>query len=151
MPSEASPAGTSERRRFPRIEADHGEDPGRWLDCDLMSRPTHAVYETDDRGHTTATTRPDTDVDPAGRMVEDRIKSIETEALLRAWEAVERRLAALDDREPRDKVMEWLEARREELPVEAGERIERPSTPSSAVWPDRPDGEQARVAGVSSS
>lgn len=148
MPSETSPSSSSSRRRFPSIKADHGEDPGRWLDCDLMDRPTRVVTETDDRGHTVAKVVADSDVDPAGRMVRERIASIESESLLNAWEAVERNLARQDDREPREIVLRWLDQRRAALPVDHGETFEYPSTESSATWSERDDGEQARVAGV---
>lgn len=146
MPSETSPGSTSNRRGSDRVRADHGEDPGRWLDCDLLARPSRVVFDTNERGHVTSELVADTDVDPAGRMVEDRIKSITDADLLAAWEAVERNLARLDDREPREVVLRWIDERRAELPVEAGERIERPSTASSAVWPEREDGQQATVA-----
>lgn len=98
------------------LKADIGEDPARYL----------AVDRVDDL-----------------HLARARIRGIDFLATLRAWRAVERRLA------DRDKVHEWLDERESEL-EEIGDRDERmadqdiearreatPSTESAVEFPDR--------------
>ncbi|MFC6757874.1 hypothetical protein ACFQER_15990 [Halomicroarcula sp. GCM10025894] len=69
MPSQNQPADTSDRLRCPSIVERIGEDPARWLDWDLLADPQRA------------------------EMVRTLIDGIETVERLRAWRAVERKLA----------------------------------------------------------
>jgi hypothetical protein len=96
VPSEHSPGGTRERETFEVIERDHGEDPARWLDQDLLQHPGRKA------------------------LVEARIDGIDSIALVRAWIAVERRL----ERATRQGIITRLERREEQL-QQLGERPER--------------------------
>jgi hypothetical protein len=87
------------------LKRELGEDPARFLDAELAS----------DRSRR--------------NMVRDRIRGIDTVEVLRAWEAVERNLANRDGRDPREKVLEWLDQRADVL-EEIGER------PDRNVYPD---------------
>lgn len=111
-----------DREEFPNLREDIGEDPARYLDHDYF-----LMCET----------------------IRARIRGIDSFAVLRAWEAVERRI----DRGPRDKVLEWLEEREAEL-GEIGEREDRPDGPierdvpeKTAVWVDDDGDEYVRVPG----
>lgn len=91
---------------FIRIEREHNENPARFLVEDL----------TVDAGDGTS-----------GELILARIRGIDSLDLVHAWEAVERNLAngenALRD-EPRERVLDALEERRETL-EEIGDRPER--------------------------
>lgn len=99
------------------IERKHGEDPGRWLDQDLLDSP-------------------------AWSTVQARIRGIRDLDLLEHWECVERDLGRGRDGGPRNAVMTRLQARREviqesdtlDTPIEELPRIERPSTESEPTW-----------------
>ena len=123
MPSEHQGGSRSDRARYPDLKRDIGEDPARWLDRDLLDRPSRVVYETDDRGHVYADFVPDKDVDAAGRMVRDRIHSIDSIEVLDAWYEVEEELGK-NEGKPRPKVLTWLNERRVEL-REIGDREDR--------------------------
>ncbi|WP_224332868.1 hypothetical protein [Haloprofundus halobius] len=88
--------------RFPHLAADIGEDPARFLDRDLVERGPRKTDTT------------------SLRLVKARIRGIDSLAVCRAWQAVERRL----DRGPRDGILELLEERDAWL-VENGDRDER--------------------------
>lgn len=94
MPSEHSPAERSDRREFPRVVDDIGEDPARYLDAPWDER---------------------------SEMIAGRIRGIDTLAVARAWVAVERRLGRGDDDGPREHIIERLEDRIDDLEA-AGER-----------------------------
>jgi hypothetical protein len=100
MPSRNQPADTSERMRCPTLVESIGEDPARWLDADLLA--------DDDRAS----------------MVKTLIDGIDSLQRVRAWRAVERRLAARDDRDPRAPIMQRLDQREEWLKLH-GERVDR--------------------------
>lgn len=150
MPSEGSPASTStvpEWRR--RLRDDLGEDPGRFLDRDLLSRPAAYHRVADDHGGVRMEARPDTACSTAAALVEARIQGIDRRDRLSAWKAVERRL----DRGPRKPVIELLEQREREL-EELGERPDRlddqerrdPEPTESVVeWPERDGGERSAM------
>jgi hypothetical protein len=93
---------------------DHiGEDPARWLDRDLVGG------------------------DPGGGMdprawLAVRVDGIDELAVVRAWQAVERRLAKRDGREPRQAVLDLLDDREAAL-REQGERWDRPETDPGSV------------------
>jgi hypothetical protein len=86
--------------RCPTLKDQIGEDPARWLDWDFLA--------------------------DAGRksLVMSLINGMDTLQRLRAWRAVERRLAARDDREPRAAIMQRLDQREEWLELH-GERPDR--------------------------
>jgi len=100
MPSTHQSSDSRERLHCETIADRLGEDPARWLDWDLQSH--------------------------AGRraMVASLIEGIDSLERVRAWRAVERRLAARDDREPRETVTRQLDAREAWL-ERHGERPER--------------------------
>jgi hypothetical protein len=94
-----------------QIREDVGEDPGRWLARDLLD-------------------------DPGGDMdsrewLATRIDGIDRLDVLRAWLAVERRLANERGRAPREPVLELLEDREQELEREGDrwERLDRDAIP----------------------
>lgn len=135
----------TDRETFPAIREQHGEDPARYLDRDLVERDgTRVTYGTDHRGRTTANTRPDEDTSPHGERVRQRIEGIRSVELLRAWRAVERRLGRGPDGGPRQKVLDWIDDREEELD-DPNPRAYGPirSTESCATWPDRDGGERS--------
>lgn len=142
----------TDRETFPSLRDEVGEDPARWLDRDLLARQTTRVtYTTDDLGRTHAQIKPDTATSTDGEKVHQRIAGIRSLPLLRAWRAVERKLGRGDDGGPRDRVMDWLAEREDELDA-MRDRPERerylpegpiPSTESSATWADRDGGERS--------
>ncbi|WP_276258148.1 hypothetical protein [Haloglomus litoreum] len=91
MPSEFQSAGDDDATPAWRepIAADIGEDPGRWLDRELVERGP---------GHTDRTLQ---------RAVHARIKGIRSREVLDAWQAVEVRI----ERGPRQQIMAWLNQR----------------------------------------
>jgi hypothetical protein len=101
MPSEAQGHSGRDRARYPDIRERIGEDPAQWLDKPLFSRPEE-------------------NCSPAGWAIQRRVQGIDSLAVLAAWKGVERNL----DRGPRDRVMEMLHGRAQEL-EEIGERPER--------------------------
>jgi len=78
----------------PENAAEHGENPARFL------------VETISADNGDGTT---------GELMLARIRGLETIALCRFWLGVERYLAAQEDREPRDRVVDALEEREETL------------------------------------
>jgi len=97
LPSENQGSSSTDRARFPDLRDHLGEDPARFLDQPLFG--THSN---------------------PGRLMRDRIRGIDEVEVVRAWRAVERNL----DRGPRDKVLEWLDEREDEL-EEIGDRPDR--------------------------
>ncbi|UIO98879.1 hypothetical protein Hbl1158_10070 [Halobaculum sp. CBA1158] len=95
MPSEHSPADQSDRRTFPTLREDIGEDPARYLDGPWDER---------------------------AMMIRGRICGIDYIAVARAWIAVERRLGRGSDGGPRDAIIERLKDRIATLEAE-GERL----------------------------
>lgn len=103
MPSTNQPAQTHERREFPSLRAQIGEDPARWLDRSIADRNGHANR----RG-----------------ILEGLIAGMDSLARLRAWKAVERNLGRGRDGGPRSWVIEQLDAREATL-ERIGERPDR--------------------------
>ena len=95
MPSTHQSSDLRERLRCPTIQRDIGEDPARWLDREFQTEALLSLI--------------------------DGIDSLQR---IRAWRAVERRLAARDDRDPRPKVIQRLDQREEWLKLH-GERPDR--------------------------
>src|SRR6056297_1411750 len=117
----------------PELSDEHGENPARFLQEDIAI----------DSGDGTP-----------GELMFARIRGIETIALVRYWVAMERRLAAMEDRNPRDRVIRALAERERQLeehgeelaqaglsPEERRERAAAMDSESAAVLVDR-DGEQ---------
>jgi hypothetical protein len=106
VPTEHSPASSSDRPAWrDRLAERLGEDPGRWLDRDLVGG------------------------DPGGDMdsrewLRVRVDGLADQATVRAWIAAERRLGRGPDGGPREAVLELLAEREREL-VEIGDRDER--------------------------
>lgn len=150
MPSKGSPASTSSVPEWrKRLKDDLGEDPGRFLDRDLLSRPIAYHRVDDEHGGTRMETRPDTDCSTAATLVSARIRGIDRLDRLSAWRAVERKL----DRGPRPKVMALLQER-EQVLQEHGERPDRldeqdrrdlEPTESVVEWPERDEGERSAM------
>lgn len=100
-----------------RIAEEYGEDPGRWLDQELLDSP-------------------------AWSTVQARIAGIRDLDLLEHWRTVERALGRGRDGGGRSAVLDALDERREELerseyggvPIAEMPRIERPSTESNPTW-----------------
>lgn len=128
VPSEAQPAdqsgrpGRADQYDVDRMVADIGEDPGRWLDRDLFDHGITRLEERDAPAYTEGKYRlvRDGDVSAPGEMIRDRIAGIDTIAVARAWEAVERCLERTPDG-GRDVVIGLIQDRIEEL-QEHGER-----------------------------
>jgi len=126
MPSQNQGGGGRQRRRFDSLKDDIGEDPARWLDWDLLNHPDRR------------------------QVVRSLIKGIDQVKRVRAWQAVERRLADQDDREPRAKILQWLDQREEwlELHGERSDRLQerdepRDLPPVETTYPDRDDVDEA--------
>lgn len=108
MPSQNQPADTSQRMRCPKLVEGIGEDPARWLDWDLLADSQRA------------------------EMVRTLIDGIDSFERLRAWRAVERKLANDDYNgnarnpleEPRGPIMQRLDQREQWLELN-GERSDR--------------------------
>jgi hypothetical protein len=122
MPSQNQGGSQRQRRRFDELKDQIGEDPARWLDWDLFTN-----------GH-------------RRQLVRSLIKGIDTVERVRAWKAIERRLADQDDRKPRAKIMQWLDQREEwlELHGERPDRLQerdepRDLPPVKTKFPDRDD------------
>lgn len=78
----------------PQLSAEHGENPARFLQADIRA----------DHGDGTS-----------GELMFARIRGIETIALVRYWVAMERRLAAIEGRDARDRVLQALAKRERHL------------------------------------
>jgi hypothetical protein len=102
VPSDAQGHGSLDRARYPDVRERIGEDPAQYLDKPL--------FETSYDG----------DCSVAGWTIKVRIQSIDSFAVLGAWKGIERNL----DRGPRDRVMEMLNDRAQELEA-IGERPDR--------------------------
>jgi hypothetical protein len=123
----------SDRKEFPDIESEIGEDPARFLD-----RPLAPDYHTD--GDTTPMA-----------LAKARIRGIRKASVAARWLEVEHHL----DRGPRESIVERLEQKARELnehgdeevpgrdPEELRERAAEVATESVAVWPDRSGGERS--------
>ena len=116
----------------PELSDEHGENPARFLQEDI-----HA----------------DSGAGTSGELMFARIRGIESVLLVRYWVAMERRLASINDREPRERVLHalaqrerYLEANGEGLaqagmtPAERREAAVERDTESVAVLVDE-DGE----------
>jgi hypothetical protein len=121
----------SDRKEFPDIESEIGEDPARFLDKPLAPDP---------HGDTTPMA-----------LAKARIRGIRKASVAARWLEVEHRL----ERGPRESIVERLEQRARQL-QEHGERdlpgrsaeelreqAEEIATASVAVWPDRAGGERS--------
>jgi hypothetical protein len=97
MPSESQSHAEPSRATFPTLRDKIDEDPARFLDHDIFGTPCGM-----------------------GRMMRARIQGIDDLETIRAWRAVERKI----NRGPRERVLEWLDDREEEL-EEIGERPDR--------------------------
>jgi hypothetical protein len=99
-PSTNQSAHQRDRLECASIREQIGEDPARWLDWDFLADSGRKV------------------------LVMSLINGIDDMQRLRAWRAVERRLAARDDREPRGPIMQRLDQREQWLELH-GERPDR--------------------------
>ena len=106
MPSEFQSASQTDRKRYPDIVAEHGEDPARFLDCELVERGPEGT----DRSRK--------------RLAIARIRGIDSLALLQQWIRVENDLGRGPDGTARNAVIEHLIARKQTLETE-GERADR--------------------------
>lgn len=98
MSYQDKPADRSEHPSYPSIKADLGYNPARFLNHDLL--------ETGDGGTTESNQM----------LVRAVIRGLGSVAAVRAWTVVERNLAhQVDDREPRQPVLDWLAEREAEL------------------------------------
>jgi len=100
MPSTNQGSPSRDRRTFPSLREDIGEDPARWLDWEIVSN--------EDRK----------------RMLVGLIRGMDRLDRLRAWKAVERRLGRGRDGGPRRWVIDRLDEREATL-EEIGERPDR--------------------------
>lgn len=108
MPSTNQGSNRTERLRCPTLKDDIGEDPARWLDADMLANPDRK------------------------ELVWSLIHGIDTYARLRAWRAVELKLANDDENgdarnpldEPRSAILKRLNQREEWLDLH-GERPDR--------------------------
>lgn len=94
-----------------RLQDKIGEDPARYLDADLL-------MNSDRR-----------------ELARARIRGIDRIEVVGAWKAAERKLADRDDRDPRSKVLEWLDERKAHLQ----EHGERPRDLRAALADDHTD------------
>lgn len=120
MPSQHQPSDSSERARNPDIKAEIGEDPARWLDCDLTARTQTRLQPDNSPRKAKYKLVTDTDTSTRGKMLRARIRGIDSLAVLRHWFEVENRL----DRGPRQQVLDLLHQRADYL-KEAGQRPDR--------------------------
>ena len=127
---------------------DLGHDPSRWLDRDLdIPQMVEAEYYENERGHTKARISPDTDCSSGAVMVRDRIKGIRDPSTLRAWRAVEIKLGRGLGGEGRDRVLDWINERLDQLEDQPDPTPREhwlpegpiPQTDSTATFVDRDD------------
>ena len=120
------PAPSHDRKRFPSLREDIGEDPARWLDRDLVTPECRKVQVSRDRSRSPADVRlvPDRAVSSGEAFVRARIRGIDRIAVCRAWRAVERALGRGPDGGPRERIIALLEQREREL-EDIGERPDR--------------------------
>ena len=123
MPSENQGGSQRQRRRFDDGLADAA---ARWLDWDLLNHPDRR------------------------QSVRSIIKGIDRLERVRAWKAAEKIIASERGRQPRVKIMQWLDQREEWLelhgdrPDRLQERDEsRELAPVSVTYPDRDDVDEA--------
>lgn len=81
----------------PELSAEHGENPARFLQASISA----------DYGDGSS-----------GQLIFARIRGIESVALVRYWTAMERRLASIEGRDPRPRVLQALAARERDLTTE---------------------------------
>jgi len=126
VPSEFSPADRGDREdRLYDVEAmveNIGEDPARWLDRNLEHHGVARLEEREFAAWDEDNYRlvPDYEVSKPLEMVKGRIDGIDSVAVARAWQAVERRLGSTPEG-GRDVIIEALEERIAELEAN-GER-----------------------------
>lgn len=132
MPSEHQSADTSQRLRCPALEESIGEDPARWLDRDLMTRTTRRQEPDTSDSLTAMRLVVDKSVSSPWETVRSVIDGIDSLERIRAWRAVERKLANDEHNdgarnpleEPRGAVMNRLDQREQWLKIH-GERPDR--------------------------
>lgn len=92
MPSDWQTSGSHDYQTFSTIEENEGEDPARFLHLEIA---------------------PDAEYAPGsnGQLIFARIQGLETQSLVRAWQAVERQLHDGG----RDRVLDALDEREQEL------------------------------------
>ena len=78
----------------PELSAEHGENPARFLQASIS---------------------PDYGDGSSGELIFARIRGIESISLIRYWVAMERRLASIEGRDPRSKVLQALATRERHL------------------------------------
>src|SRR6056297_3126313 len=92
MPSTAQGGSSGRPEWRQRLLDQHGEDPGRWLDKDLLE-PQATRTKQVDRGHYAEVRLvTDNDVSPPGETVKALISGMDSLERVRLWKAVERRL-----------------------------------------------------------
>ena len=96
-----------------KLKEDIGENPVRFLDHHIPKIP-----------------------ESPGSMFRARVEGIDCLEVVGAWQAAERKLAVKEDRQPREHVLQLLEARRDWL-LEHGERPENLRTEWPHELPDR--------------
>ncbi|MBX0323568.1 hypothetical protein EGH21_11065 [Halomicroarcula sp. F13] len=130
MPSTHQSGESGERSRCLGLAERIGEDPAWWLDQDLMARPAKRQIDHEGTGAQQVRVVENRAVATAAGMVFSLIDGSDIIRRVRAWEAVERRLAndrydsAVDPAEPREAIVRRLD-QREEWPGLHGERPER--------------------------
>lgn len=160
--SNGKPANTRDRQEFPGLKEEIGEDPARYLDRDLIT-PEAVRIDTkrkSDGSVDEVRVIQDRNVSTGMALVDARIRGIDQIEVCRAWMAVERALGRGPDGGPREKIIQRLENREQQLEA-IGERPDRlehgPRLPpewttveSNVEFVDQPDGEQATMASTSS-
>jgi len=123
VPSEFSPADRADREdRLYDVEAmveNIGEDPARWLDRNLEHHGVPQLKEREFSAWDEPNYRlvPEEDVSKPLSMVKGRIDGIDSIAVARAWQAVERRLRSTPEG-GRDVIIDHLDERIEQLEEE---------------------------------
>lgn len=132
MPSTNQAGDRGDRMRCPKLVEDIGEDPARWLDQDLKSRSTLRQQADTSSSRYDYLAVPDTDTTTNAEFVLSLIDGIDTVERIRAWRAVEYRLANDDQNgdarnpleEPRSAIIQRLDQREQWLELH-GERPDR--------------------------
>ena len=119
MPSQNQGGSQRQRRRF---DDDLADEAARWLDWDLLNHKRRR------------------------QVVRSIIKGIDRLERVRAWKAAEKIIASEHDREPRAKILQWLDQREDWLEMygDRDDRLDeredpRDLPPVETTYPDRED------------
>lgn len=135
-----------DRQVYPHVEDRVGEDPSRFLDREILTRPAIKRSKRTDDGHRRV---PDTNVGDPLEFIAARISGIDRLGVIGAWQAVEYDLIRSPgehwrDQGGREKILELLYDRAAELEANGG-REEQLKHRREIVLEDEPDDDSEEI------